>query len=175
MNYLKNILHRLSVKAKIHTFINMMLKNLLPAAHLKHRHLMLLLEITDLFRNIHSLRDEIQQLVIDFVDFLTEILQNHLICIDFFLSEYQSVKCIFQAIGRNLLFCIRQCMIRVVMCLYHESQGAHVEGFLCHFLQQFTAAANMADISNYWHVGTQTQQLNRNLPKWRVSIRRLFN
>ena len=168
MDVLKDVGHELGIHATEGTLGSTLVQNLVVSIGLQHRHVMLLLVLTDLAAHLHTLGKQVHQLVVELIDLLTQL--GDALRLRVLIADDEQREDVVEHIGRHLLLGVAPGLIGIAVALDDQTVEAEVHRLLTERRNEFATAADMRGIADDRQLGDATAQLDGNLPHRGVAV-----
>ncbi len=121
--------HKLSRHTALGALGTALGENLAVAIGLQDGHVVFLLVLTNLTADAHALRQQVHELVVEFVDLVAQLLDA--LGGNAFVADDEQRENIVEHVGRDLLTGIAPRIVGGAVGLHEESVEAQVHGLLC--------------------------------------------
>ena len=129
---------------------------------------MLLLVLTNLTAYIHSLGQQVHQLVVNLINLLTHLCDTFR-C-DIFVADDQQRQDIVEHLWCHLLTGIAPRLIRIAMTLHNQTVESQVHRLLTEWSNELASSSDMRRIADDRQIGYSTVQFDRYLPHRSITV-----
>ena len=168
VDFLEYLGNEVTVHTAECTLCPALFENLCVAGSLKDCHVVLLLVLTDFTAYAHTLGEKIHELVVDFVNLMTEL--GDALCGSGLTAHYEQREDIVEHIGGNLLLGVAPCAIGIAVALNDKSVETEVHSLLAKRCHEFATTSNVRRVADDGQIGYATMQFDRNLPHRHVAV-----
>ena len=154
VDFLEYLGNEVTVHTAECTLCTALLEYLVVAGSLKDCHVVLLLVLTDFTAYSHTLGEKIHELVVDFVNLMTEL--GDALCGSGLTAHYEQREDIVEHVGSNLLLGIAPCAIGIAVALNDKSVETEVRSLLAKRCYEFATTSNVRRVADDGKIGYAT-------------------
>ena len=168
VDFLEYLGNEVTVHTAECTLCTALLEYLVVAGSLKDSHVVLLLILTDFTAYSHTLGEKIHELVVDFVNLMTEL--GDALCGSGLTAHYEQREDIVEHVGSNLLLGVAPCAIGIAVALNDKSVETEIHCLLTDRRHEFASSTNVRWVADDRQIGYAAMQFDRNLPHRHVAV-----
>ena len=168
MDGLVDVAHEIAGHAAENTLCTALVENLGVAFGLYDGHGVLALVLSDFSADAHTLVEEFDDAIVDFIDLSAQIFEA--VCAVGNVANHEFVEDEVQHVGGDLLACIAQGAVGRAMAFDDKSVESQVHGLLAEGCYEFARTADMAWVAEDGQFGNAAMEFDGQVPHRRIAI-----
>ena len=168
MHAFEDFLHKLAVHAAKRALSAALVENLTIPYGLQHGHVVLLLVLSDFAAYAHTLGKQVHQLVVEFVNLLTQFVDT--LSGDFLVADDEEREDVVEHIGSDLLLGVAPCGIGVAVGFHEQTVEAEVHRLLAEGGDELAPSTDVAGVADDGQRRDAAAQFDRYLPHGEIAV-----
>ena len=146
MDILEYVCYKLGVHTTERALGTTLVQNFVVAVGLQHRHVVLLLVLTNLTAHTHALCQQLHQLVVKLVNLLTQL--GDTLGSGLLVADNQQAQNVVKYIWCYLLLGIAPSLVRIAVALHNQTVETKVHSLLAQRCNQLAATTNVTWVAD---------------------------
>ena len=168
VDFLEHLGNKVTIHTAEGTLCTTLFEYLGVAGGLKDSHVVLLLILTDLATYAHAPGEKIHELVVEFVNLMTQL--GDALGGSGLAAHYEQREDIVEHVGRNLLLGVTPCTVGIAVALNDKSVETKVHCLLTYRSHEFATTTYVGWVADDRQIGYAAMQFDWYLPHRHVAV-----